>query len=189
MKVGLLLLTGGRGSRMGTPKHDLHHPSGTTWGGHLVGVFQAVFPDGPVQVLGEALSDRPDLPVLDDPRLGPVVALKHWAAAPAPVMDLWWVVACDQVRWREEDFRSWVALARAADPERLHWVIGRRDGYLQPLGGLLTHYLRPALAHSQARSLRALAESLPHCILDSTLSGWRDVDTREARKAFEDENA
>lgn len=189
MKVGLLLLTGGRGARMGAPKHDLRHPSGTTWGSYLVAVFQSVFPDGPVQVLGEALSDRPDLPVMDDPRRGPAVALKHWAAAPAPTVDLWWVVACDQVRWRNEDFRSWVALAQAADPGQRHWVIGRRDGYLQPLGGLLPHGLRPALADSQAQSLRALAESLPHCILDNALPGWRDVDTPEARKAFEDEDA
>ena len=43
---------------------------GTTWGSHLVAVFQSVFPDGPVQVLGEALEDRPELPVMDDPRQG-----------------------------------------------------------------------------------------------------------------------
>ncbi len=188
MKAGLLLLTGGRGSRMGAPKQDLPHPSGTTWGTHLVTVFQSVCPDGPVQVLGEALTDRPDLPVLEDPRQGPVAALKHWAATPAPSVDLWWVVACDQVRWREEDLRSWMALAQAADPEQRHWVIGRSDWYLQPLGGLLPHGLRPALATAKAASLRALAESLPHCILDSTLPGWRDVDTQEARKAFEDES-
>jgi molybdopterin-guanine dinucleotide biosynthesis protein A len=188
MKAGLLLLTGGRGARLGSPKHDLLHPSGTTWGSHLVTVFQSVFPDGPVQVLGEALMDRPDLPVMDDPRQGPAVALRHWAAASAPIVNVWWVVACDQVRWREEDLRSWMALAQAADPDHLRWVIGRLDGFLQPLGGLLPHCLRPVLANSQARSLRGLAESVPHCILDNTLPGWRDVDTREARKAFEDEN-
>ena len=189
MKAGLLLLTGGRGSRMGSPKHDLRHPSGATWGSHLVAVFQSVFPDGPVQVLGEPLMDRPDLPVMDDPRQGPAVALKHWAAAPAPIVNVWWVLACDQVRWREEDLRSWIALAQAADPEQLQWVIGRSDGYLQPLGGLLPHGLRPALAESEASSLRALAESLPHCVLDNTLPGWRDVDTQEARRGFEGEHA
>jgi len=189
MKVGLLLLTGGRGSRMGSPKHELRHPSGISWGSYLVAVFQSVFPDGPVQILGEALLDRPDLPVMDDPRLGPVAALKHWAATPAPIVNVWWVLACDQVRWQEGDLRSWIALVQAADPEGLHWVIGRTDGYLQPLGGLLPHDLRPALAESKASSLRALAESVPHCILDSTLPGWRDVDTQEARRDFEDEKA
>lgn len=189
MKAGLLLLTGGQGARMGSLKHDLPHPSGTTWGSHLVAVFQSVFPDGPVQVLGEALKDRPDLPVMDDPRQGPAVALRHWAAAFAPIVDVWWIVACDQVRWRAEDLRSWLALAQAADPDHLRWVIGRSDGYIQPLGGLLPHGLRSTLAESQACSLLVLAESLPHCILDNNLPGWRDVDTQEARKAFENEDA
>ena len=188
MKAGLLLLTGGQSSRMGTPKHALPHPSGATWGSYLVTVFQAVFPDGPVQVLGEPLLDRPDLPVMDDPRQGPAAALVHWAAASAPSVDLWWVLACDQVRWRAEDLRSWVALAQAADPEQRHWVIGRSGAYFQPLGGLLPHGQRPVLARSGATSLWALTESVPHRIVDNTLPGWRDVDTQEARKGFEDEH-
>jgi molybdopterin-guanine dinucleotide biosynthesis protein A len=188
MKVGLLLLTGGQGSRMGAPKQNLVHPSGITWGSHLVTVFRSVFPDGPVQVLGEALVDHPDLAVMDDPRRGPAVALRHWAVGFAPIVDVWWVVACDQVRWCEEDLQSWSELARAVDPECRHWVFGRFDGYLQPLGGFLPHSLRPALAISKACSLWALAESLPHCILDNNLPGWRDVDTPEARKDFEAEN-
>jgi len=187
MKIGLLLLTGGQGARLGTPKHNLVHPAGTTWGSHLVSVFQAVFPDGPVQVLGEALADRPSLPVLDDPRQGPVVALKCWAVAPAPVVDLWWVVACDQVRWCEADLRSWVSLAQETDPRHLHWFIGKFDGHIQPLGGLLPHHLRPALAKTEARSLLALVEGLPHHVLSNDLPGWRDVDTPADRALFEGE--
>jgi molybdopterin-guanine dinucleotide biosynthesis protein A len=186
MKVGLLLLTGGQGARMGAPKQDLPHPSGTTWGGHLVTVFHAVFPEGPVQVLGTALADRPDLPVLEDPRLGPAVALEHWARSPAPTVDLWWVVACDQVRWREEDLRSWLALARGADPGHRRWVLGHADGHLQPLGGWLPHGLRPALAKAGASSLVGLVKSMPHLVLAEDLPGWRDIDTPEERALFEE---
>ncbi len=189
MNVGMVLLTGGRGTRMGTPKHNLLHPDGSTWGNYLVSVFQAVFPDGPVQVLGEALVDRPDLPVLDDPRQGPVVALKRWAAAPAPVVDLWWVVACDQVRWCAADLRSWVSLAQGIDPKHLHWVVGTFDGHLQPLGGLLPHHLRPALAMTEARSLLALVEGLPHRVLSNDLPGWRDIDTSADRALFKVEQS
>ena len=189
MKLGLLLLTGGEGTRMGSPKHGLGHPSGSTWGHHLVAVFQAVFPEGPVQVLGEALVDQPDLPVLDDPRQGPVVALQHWAAAPAPAVDRWWVVACDQVRWQARELRAWADHTQASDPDQAHWVIGRFAGPLQPLGGFLPHHLRPALAQARARSLRALVELLPHLILDSDLPGWRDVDTPAERATFEGEQS
>jgi molybdopterin-guanine dinucleotide biosynthesis protein A len=185
MKVGLLLLTGGLGARMGSPKHRLLHPSGLTWGHHLVTVFQAVFPEGPVQVLGEALVDRPDLPVLDDPRQGPVMALQRWAAAPAPVVDRWWVVACDQVRWEARELRAWADLAQDSDPDQQNWVIGNYAGHLQPLGGFLSHCLRTALAQAKARSLRDLVESMPHFILDSDLPGWKDLDTPSDRTSFE----
>ncbi len=174
---------------MGTPKHNLMHAAGITWGNHLVSVFQAVFPDGPVQVLGEALVDRPELPVMDDPRHGPVVALRLWASLPAPDVDRWWVLACDQVRWCEADLKSWVTLAQEIDPEYQHWVIGRFDGHVQPLGGLLPHHLRPSLAKAEARSLLALAEGLPHLILSNDLPGWRDVDTAEDRALFEGESS
>jgi len=187
MKIGLLLLTGGQGNRMGTPKHNLMHPAGGTWGNHLVSVFRAAFPNGPVQVLGEALVDRPDLPVLDDPRQGPGVALKRWAAAPAPVVDLWWVVACDQVRWCEADLRSWVSLAQEIDPKHLHWVIAKFGGHVQPLGGLLPHQLRLPLTKAEAHSLMALVAGLPHHVLSNDLPGWRDVDTSADRALFEGE--
>ncbi len=187
MKVGLVLLTGGRGTRMGTLKHDLAHPSGHTWGGWLVAVFRAVFPDGPVQVVGEALRGWGDLPVLADPRQGPAVALRHWAAAPAPEADLWWLLACDQVRWTEADLRTWVASAQAADPGLEAWVLGRRGGQLQTLGSLLPHRLRPALAQTEGGSLRELVAALPHRILPTELAGWWDLDSREDRALYNSE--
>ena len=58
--AGLLLLTGGKGQRLGGTKHDRPHPSGGSWGGHLVAVHQAVFGDAPVCVLGAPLPDQPD---------------------------------------------------------------------------------------------------------------------------------
>ncbi|WLT30978.1 molybdenum cofactor guanylyltransferase [Geothrix sp. PMB-07] len=188
MKVGLLLLTGGQGSRLGVPKHSLAHPAGPSWGGHLVAVFRVVFPEGPIQILGEPLSDHPELQVVADPRQGPAVALAHWATLPVPAVDLWWVVACDQVRWKAEELQAWVTQAQQADPACGRWVLGRSEGRLQPLGGLLPHGLRSALAASKLRSLWALAESLPHCILDNNLPGWRDVDTPEEKRCFEEES-
>ena len=78
MKTGLLLLSGGAGRRMGSPKHALGHPAGGSWGGHLVRVFESVFPGGPILVLGEPLPDRPELQALEDPREGPAMALRQF---------------------------------------------------------------------------------------------------------------
>ena len=185
MKPGLLLLSGGAGTRMGAPKHGLEHPAGGSWGGHLVRVFEAVFPGAPIQVLGEALPDRPGLPRIDDPREGPAMALRVWAAAESPSVDHWWVVACDQVRWTPERLKEWVAICDSADPTHTHWVMAMSDGHLQPLGGWLPASLRPALAASSDRSLMALATALPHLALPRDGEEWADVDTPEERDAFE----
>ena len=166
MKAGLLLLSGGSGTRMGARKHALPHPGGGSWGGHLVGVFAAVFPDGPVQVLGDPLPDHPDLPRLEDPREGPAVALRTWARLEAPAADRWWVVACDQVRWTPERLAGWARISEATDPEAARWVMALHDGHLQPLGGWL----------------------LPHLALPSDGAEWVDVDTPEDRQAWERES-
>ena len=185
MKAGLLLLSGGAGTRLGAPKHALAHPAGGSWGGHLVGVFEAVFPGGPIQIMGEALPDRPDLPCLDDPREGPAVALRTWAAMAMPAVDSWWVVACDQVRWTSARLADWAACWKAMDPTCSSWVMALHEGHLQPLGGWLPASLRPALAASQARSLKALAASLPHLAVPLEGAEWVDVDTPEERDKFD----
>ncbi len=184
-ETGLLLLTGGRGSRMGVPKHLLDHPAGGTWGGHLVRVFASVCPKGPICVLGEPLPDWPTLPRLDDPRQGPAVALRTWSGLSAPAAQRWWVVACDQVRWTPTRLGIWLARAAAVDPDASHWVLARHQGHLQPLGSLLPAAFRPRLADMASQSLLALVEPLPHLILDLEGNEWLDVDTPEARKAFE----
>ena len=185
MKQGLLLLSGGAGTRMGAPKHALDHPAGGSWGSHLVGIFETVFPGAPVQVLGDALPDRPGLPRFDDPREGPAVALRTWAATEVPQVEVWWVVACDQVRWTAERLKAWAATCESADPSHARWVMALKDGHLQPLGGWLPASLRPALAASSARSLMALATALPHVALPRDGEEWVDVDTPEEREAFE----
>lgn len=185
MKAGLLLLSGGSGRRMGTPKHALDHPAGGSWGGHLVRVFEAVFPSGLIQVLGEPLPDRPDLTRLDDPREGPAMALRAWALAEAPQVDRWWVVACDQVRWTPERLAEWAEICEAEDPAAAHWVLALHGGHLQPLGGWLPDSLRPSLAASGAHSLLGLAASLPHLALAREGSEWADVDTPEDRLNWE----
>ena len=184
MNTGLLLLSGGVGRRMGAPKHALAHPGGGSWGGHLVKVFTAVFPSGPVVILGDPLPDHPALPRLDDPREGPAVALRVWASAEAPVVDRWWVVACDQVRWTAEFLSTWAAACETEDPSASRWVMALHDGHLQPLGGWLPASLRPSLAASTARSLMALATSLPHLAIPREGLEWLDVDTPEDLRKF-----
>lgn len=186
-RTGLLLLSGGRGRRMGTAKHALAHPGGGTWGGHLVRVFEAVFPGAPLQVLGEPLPDRPDLTVIEDSREGPAAALRTWAAGEAPAVRRWWVVACDQVRWTPERLDAWARRAEAADPGALHWVVASHGDRLQPLGGWVPAALRPAIAAAAHHSLVALAQSLPHLVLPAEGPEWLDVDTPEERRAFEKE--
>ena len=186
MKAGLLLLSGGSGSRMGAPKHALTHPEGGSWGGHLVQVFEAVYPSAPLLVLGEPLPDRPELPLVADPREGPAMALRTWAAGPAPVVDRWWVVACDQVRWTPTRLTTWAELCAAEDPAATRWVMALHDGHLQPLGGWLPHALRPAMAAATARSLIGLALALPHLALPHAGAEWSDIDTPAERRAWEE---
>jgi len=185
--TGLLLLSGGQGSRMGGPKHGLAHPDGGTWGGHLVRVFESLWPDGPLAILGDPLPDRPGLVVLDDRREGPAVALRDWCASPAPATDRWWVVACDQVRWTPDRLMAWYRRAEAADPGAERWILAEHGGRIQPLGGFLPHRLRPVLAATRERSLTALAQAVPHLVLAAGGTEWMDLDTPEERRAFEAE--
>lgn len=184
--AGLLLLTGGRGRRFGGPKHLQPHPAGGTWGGHLVAVFAAVFPDGPVQLLGQGLPDRPELVPAMDPAAGPAVALRLWAARPGPRPRRWWVAACDQVRWTPDHLRAWHQAVEAADPGAGHWVLARSGGRIQPLGGFLAEGLVAAMAGARADSLMGLVEALPSLVLDSEGEQWLDVDTPEALRAYLD---
>jgi molybdopterin-guanine dinucleotide biosynthesis protein A len=188
MKAGLLLLSGGGGRRMGAAKHALDHPWGGSWGGHLVRVFEAVFPGAPRMVLGDPLPDRPDLPRLDDPRAGPAVALRAWAAAEVPEVERWWIVACDQVRWTPQGLADWALTAEREDPAATRWVLALHEGHLQPLGGWLPAGQRPAMAASKAPSLMALVEALPHLALPRDGAEWADVDTPEERGRFEEES-
>jgi molybdopterin-guanine dinucleotide biosynthesis protein A len=174
--AGLVLLTGGRGRRYGGPKHLQPHPAGGSWGGYLAGVFEAAFPGGPIQVLGDALPDRPDLAPLDDPRQGPAAALRHWAALDRAHPVRWWVLACDQIRWTPDALAAWHARAAWADPGGSHWVLARHRGRLQPLGGFLADALAPRLAGVPGAALMALADALPCRILDVKGDVWLDQD-------------
>lgn len=182
--AGLLLLTGGRGQRLGGPKHLRPHPDGGTWGGHLVRVFGSVFPGCPMQVLGEGLPDRPDLAPIADPRAGPAVALRRWAALDRSHPPRWWIVACDQVRWTPETLEAWHAAAAAADPAAAHWVLARAGGRIQPLGGFLADPLVERLPGAGSASLLSLVEALPCLVLEAEGDPWLDVDTPEALEAF-----
>ena len=185
MKAGLLLLSGGSGHRMGEPKHALAHPEGGSWGGHLVRVFEAVFPGAPLLVLGEPLPDRPELVLVADPREGPAVALRAWAAGRVPTVDRWWVVACDQVRWTPARLSVWAELCEAEDPAATRWVMALHEGHLQPLGSWLPPALRPTLAATSNRSLMGLALALPHLALPREGAEWVDVDTPAERQTWE----
>ena len=175
-RCGLALLTGGRGERLGGPKHDRSHPLGGSWGGHLVSVFRSVVPDGPVQIIGEPLPDYPDLPRLDDPREGPAVALRTWAASGPPPARRWWVAGCDQVRWTDAAFEAWLAEAETANEA---WAIAVREGHRQPLGGFIASTLLPELAGLEAKSLRGLMDGLPLRELPGAAWAGDDIDTPE----------
>ena len=183
--TGLLLFTGGQGRRLGGPKQGLAHPAGGSWGGHLVAVFEAVCPGGPVLLLGDPLPDRPELIPIPDPRLGPAVALRSWAAqAAASPVRRWWLPACDQVHWTPAALRAWQARAEAADPEASNWVLARHDGHVQYLGGFLGSALLPRLRTLEGTSLTALAQALPTLELLDEAGPWQDVDTPEALRAW-----
>lgn len=177
--LGLLLLTGGQGRRLGGPKHNRPHPAGGTWGGHLVRVFREVCPTGPVQILGEALPDAVGV-VVPDPRLGPAVALCTWARSQPlpswPEVRRWWVLPCDQVQWTSEDLVSWLAAAETADPLGKAWVMVREEEREQPLGGFLGATLMPVLALLEERRVRDLLRHLPRCVVASEAYRGLDVD-------------
>ncbi len=177
--VGLLLLTGGEGRRLGAPKHRQPHPAGGSWAGHLVSVFEEIFPDGPIQALGEPVPERPELGCLSDPRQGPARALAAWAASRPPMVERWWVLACDQVRWTSPSLRAWVSRAEESDPEAEAWVLAEQGERIQFLGGFLGAALVPRVALSAAKSLRALTEELPTRILPDSGPQWLDVDSLE----------
>ena len=175
----MLLLTGGEGRRFGAPKHLQPHPLGGSWAGHLVKVFEQVFPGGPIQVLGAPIGERPELGSFEDPRQGPARALAHWAAEAQPLASWWWVVACDQIRWTVPGLEAWFALTRAEDPEGRAWALAEHENRIQYLGGFLGAALLPEVAASGAASLRDLAGALPCRIIPSLGPEWFDVDRPE----------
>lgn len=185
--AGLLLLTGGSGRRLGGPKHRLPHPEGGTWGGHLVRVFEEAFPGCPIRILGESLPDRPELAQVEDPRQGPASALIAWAVREREAPVRWWAVPCDQVRWSREALEAWHAAAETADPEGRAWVVAEGEVHRQWLGGFLGGSLLPEVAAREAKSLHALAATLPVTTLAWPGPWWEDLDTPEARQAWERE--
>lgn len=184
-RCGLALLTGGQGARLGGPKHDRPHPEGGSWGGHLVRLFRAVVPGGPVGLIGGSLPDFPDLPRVADPQEGPAVALRAWTASSPPPARRWWIAACDQTRWTEDAFAAWLREAEGADPEGEAWTFVAREQHRQPLGGFAGQKLLPLIAASPARSLRGLLGSLP--AVECPGQAWlgADIDTPEDLAAFE----
>lgn len=184
--LGLVLLTGGRGERLGGPKHDRPHPGGGSWGGRLVDLFRSLHPDGPVCVLGAPLPDHPELKAYPDPGEGPAVALRLWAAREdVPEAERWWIVPCDQVRWTAADLADWHARAREADPDATRWVMAESAGRPQPLGGFLPHAQRPALAAVHATTVRRLAEQVPGKVLAAEYPAWEDIDTDEELREWQ----
>lgn len=175
--LGLLLLTGGQGRRLGGPKHSRRHSEGGSWGGHLVQVFETVVPKGPIQILGEPLPDRADLYSVPDEGLGGAAALIQWAGRPAARARRWWVLACDQVRWTPEHLRTWLEMAEHHDPSASRWVVARSEGLLQPLGGFLSEGLREPMALLHHHRLTDLVRALPHLVLEWDSPVWADVDT------------
>lgn len=184
--LGLVVLTGGQGQRLGGPKHDRPHPAGGTWGGHLVRVFRQVAPEGPVVLLGAPLPDAPACRPVEDPQQGPAVALRMWASSHPEPVHRWWVVACDQVAWTEAALRAWWREAERCDPGGDHWVIGRVAGQVQPLGGFLGGALVPWLAQAEGRAMRDLLNQLPCIEREGPRASGLDIDTPDDWKAWKE---
>jgi molybdopterin-guanine dinucleotide biosynthesis protein A len=182
--LGLVLLTGGKGQRLGGTKHDRPHPRGGSWGGHVLGVFRQVAPSGPVVLLGSGLPDHPELVPFEDPRQGPAVALRTWAASqPCPV-GRWWVVACDQLKWTASGLQTWWEEAERADPKGRAWVVAHTAGQIQPLGGFFGGELMPLLAQAEGSSLRNLMQCLPVIAREGPVASGLDIDTPEDLSAW-----
>ncbi|MDP2875212.1 MAG: NTP transferase domain-containing protein [Holophaga sp.] len=172
----MLLLTGGAGRRFGAPKHLQLHPQGGSWAGYLVTVFETVFPQGPVQILGAPVPERPELRNVEDLRQGPARAMALWAEKAPVISSRWWVLACDQVRWSVPTLEAWFARARTEDPNGQAWVLAEHKKRVQYLGGFLGASLVSKIAVSDARSLGEMAAHLPCHTLPATGSEWFDVD-------------
>lgn len=187
-RLGLVLLTGGLGRRLGGPKHDRPHPAGGTWGGHLVRVFQAVCPHGPVHIVGEPLPDADGL-AFWDPRQGPAVALSTWARTREQDSELhvrrWWVLPCDQVQWNPEDLAAWLEAAEAEDPNGEAWVMVQEQGRPQPLGGFIGFGIIPLLAPLEERRVRDLLCHVPCSVLTCEAYRGLDVDLPADMNAWE----
>ncbi len=181
--LGLVLFTGGAGVRLGGRKASRPHPAGGSWSGHLLRTFQALSA-GPVWVVGEPVVEAPELPRVDDPRMGPAVALRAWAQTRPIGANRWWVVACDQVRWTAADLERWRRLAEAADPQGLAWVMAQAEGIRQYFGSFLGATLVPRVAEAPDTALRGLADGLPTVVLELALPAWADIDTPAALEAF-----
>lgn len=180
MITGLLLFTGGEGRRLGGPKHDRPHPSGSSWGGHLVRCFEALRPGAPVQILGAPLTDHPHLPHFEDPRQGPAVALRCWAQrSPRSEVRHWLILPCDQVAWTLETLGAWLERAEVADPDGTHWVLPVVEERDQYLGSLLGAALLPRIAHLPGSSLWAFSTHLPLIRIPTGGPHWQDVDEPE----------
>jgi hypothetical protein len=133
-------------------------------------VFREIFPNGPVQILGEPLPDIEDMMdvginLVSDPHQGPAVALFTWARSEPPPVVRWWAVPCDQVAWTAPDLLAWYSLADAADPKGRGWVMVQESEREQPLGGFIGSTLLPSLASFEDSRVRDLVARMPRCIV------------------------
>jgi molybdopterin-guanine dinucleotide biosynthesis protein A len=177
-RLGLLLLCGGKGQRLGGPKHLRPHPKGLSWARHLVNTFRELCPKGPVHLLGDQIPDALGL-VVKDPRQGPAVAISAWAKIELPETRRWWIVPSDQVLWEPKNLASWLEEAENVDPDGEHWVMALESQREQPLGGFIGSKILPRLANLHETRVRDLVRTVPKIAIHSRAYQGLDVDTPE----------
>lgn len=174
-QVAVLVLAGGRSSRMGAPKHDVVLADGRTMLDHVLSSVAGLGLPINLSVSGEvapSMADH-DLPLIVDSSdfEGPLVAVAQ-ALSSLHVKGLL-VVGCDQPLLRADVVRRLLPSEGDADSPTFFSLLGRAS--LAPFPGYF-----PASCLAAMKRAIAHGERSPRHWIASTKTRWIEVDEAEA---------